>query len=108
MSLPVCPKCESEYTYEDGNLYVCPMCHYEWNDQTVDENQVVDVNGNVLVDGDSVSVIKDLKVKGSGSALKQNTTIKNIRLRAGEDENVHCKVDGFGTLFLKSEFLKKI
>lgn len=107
MSLPNCPKCEAEYTYEDGTLYVCPMCNYEWNEETLNANAIKDSNGNVLVEGDSVVVIKDLKIKGAPT-LKQSTTIKNIRLREGHDENVLCKVDGIGTLYIKSEYLKKI
>lgn len=107
MAYPNCPKCESEYTYEDGGMYVCPMCHYEWNDTILEENLIKDVNGNVLQEGDSVVVIKDLKIKGAPT-LKQNTVIKNIRLREDSEENVHCRVDGVGTLYIKSEFLKKL
>lgn len=107
MSLPNCPKCASEYTYEDGSLYVCPMCNHEWNDTVEETESIRDMNGNVLLDGDSVTVIKDLKVKGAPT-LKQGTTINNIRLREDHAENVVCKVDGFGVLYLKSEFLKKI
>jgi protein PhnA len=110
MSLPNCPQCSSEYTYEMGALLVCPMCNHEWSlsmDNPVVDG-VKDANGTLIVDGDSVVVIKDLKVKGASSALKQGSVIKNIRLREGSDENVQCKVDGFGTLFLKSEFLKKL
>lgn len=105
--IPKCPKCDSEYTYEDGNMYVCPMCQYEWNDMTLQENLIKDINGNTLNDGDSVTVIKDLKIKGAPT-LKQNTVIKNIQLREEHEENVICRVRGIGTLFLKSEFLKKI
>ena len=107
MSLPNCPNCQSDLTYMDNNLYVCPMCFHEWSDVEETVVEVKDVHGNVLNDGDSVAVIRDLKIKGAPT-LKQNTTIKNIVLRPNEDENVMCKVDGFGTLFLKSEFLKKI
>ncbi len=107
MSLPNCPKCKAEYTYEDSGLFVCPMCHHEWNENSMDESLIKDVHGNILNEGDSVVVIKDLKIKGA-STLKQNTTIKNIRLRQDFDENVLCKVDGMGTLYVKSEYLKKI
>lgn len=110
MSLPNCPQCSSEYTYEMGTLLVCPMCNHEWSAVAVEEaaEGVKDAHGSIIVEGDSVVVVKDLKVKGASNALKQGTVIKNIRLRDGSDENVQCKVDGFGTLFLKSEFLKKL
>ena len=111
MTLPNCPECNSEYTYEDGNMLVCPMCAHEWSseDTTNAEEEKVyrDANGNVLQDGDTVSVIKDLKVKGSSSTLKQGTRVKNIRLVDG-DHNIDCKIDGFGAMKLKSEFVKKI
>ena len=111
MSLPNCPKCNSEYTYEDGTILVCPMCAHEWSledTSDVEEEKVYrDANGNVLQDGDTVSVIKDLKVKGSSSTLKQGTRVKNIRLVDG-DHNIDCKIDGFGAMKLKSEFVKKI
>ena len=111
MTLPNCPECKSEYTYEDGNMLVCPMCAYEWSpeDDSGEEEEKVyrDANGNVLQDGDTVSVIKDLKVKGSSSTLKQGTRVKNIRLVDG-DHNIDCKIDGFGAMKLKSEFVKKI
>ncbi|WP_153732279.1 zinc ribbon domain-containing protein YjdM [Sporosarcina obsidiansis] len=111
-ALPNCPKCQSEYTYEDGNLLVCPECAHEWTQQSMEESEqetqiVKDANGNVLQDGDSVSVVKDLKVKGSSSALKMGTKVKNIRLVDG-DHNIDCKIDGFGAMQLKSEFVKKI
>ena len=111
MTLPNCPECKSEYTYEDGNMLVCPMCAHEWlpEDASAAEEEKVyrDANGNVLQDGDTVSVIKDLKVKGSSSTLKQGTRVKNIRLVDG-DHNIDCKIDGFGAMKLKSEFVKKI
>lgn len=110
MSLPNCIKCNSEYTYEDGNLLVCPECGYEWSAEAKDseeENLVKDANGNPLKDGDSVTIIKDLKVKGSSSVLKQGTKVKSIRLVDG-DHNIDCKIDGFGAMKLKSEFVKKI
>lgn len=109
--LPNCPKCQSEYTYEDGAMLVCPMCHHEWSPQEEAEseetNVVKDAYGNVLQDGDTVTVIKDLKVKGSSTPLKQGTKVKNIRLVDG-DHNIDCKIDGFGAMQLKSEFVKKL
>ena len=110
MSLPNCPKCNSEYTYEDGVLLVCPECAYEWEPgQEVEEDGVVaiDVNGNSLENGDTVTVIKDLKVKGAPKDIKQGTRVKNIRIVEG-DHNIDCKIDGFGAMKLKSEFVKKI
>jgi len=108
--LPNCPECNSEYTYEDGNLLVCPECAHEWTEgaeaASDDELLVKDANGNVLKDGDSVTIIKDLKVKGSSSVLKIGTKVKNIRLVDG-DHNIDCKIDGFGAMKLKSEFVKK-
>jgi len=111
-NLPNCPKCNSEYTYEDGSLFVCPECGHEWSvesgTETKEEQKIVkDANGNVLSDGDTVSVIKDLKVKGSSSVLKMGTRVKNIRLVEG-DHDIDCKIDGFGAMKLKSEFVKKI
>lgn len=111
-NLPNCPKCNSEYTYEDGGILICPECAHEWNagakSQNNDENKVVkDANGNILNDGDSVTIVKDLKVKGATSALKKGTKVKNIRLVDG-DHNIDCKIDGFGAMSLKSEFVKKI
>ncbi|MBU3145483.1 zinc ribbon domain-containing protein YjdM [Clostridium sp. CF012] len=111
-NLPNCPKCNSEYTYEDRSLFVCPECAHEWNleletENSEEKNIVKDANGNVLKNGDSVTVIKDLKVKGSSSAIKIGTKVKNIRLVDG-DHNIDCKIDGFGAMELKSEFVKKI
>ena len=109
-NLPNCPKCQSEYTYEDGTLYICPECAHEWTAESeISEEQKVvkDANGNVLKDGDTVSVIKDLKVKGSSSVIKIGTKVKNIRLVEG-DHDIDCKIDGFGAMQLKSEFVKKI
>ena len=111
-NLPNCPKCHSEYTCEDGSLFVCPECGHEWSvesgTETKEEQKIVkDANGNVLSDGDTVSVIKDLKVKGSSSVLKMSTRVKNIRLVEG-DHDIDCKIDGFGAMKLKSEFVKKI
>jgi protein PhnA len=110
--LPKCPKCNSEYTYEDGSLLVCPECAHEWTLELVTEDSennktVKDANGNVLNDGDSVTVIKDLKVKGSSSSVKIGTKVKNIRLVDG-DHDIDCYIDGFGAMKLKSEFVKKI
>lgn len=109
-SLPNCPKCNSEYTYEDGNLLVCPECAHEWTANSVesnDEEKVIrDANGNILVDGDTVTIIKDLKVKGSSSVIKIGTKVKNIRLIDG-DHDIDCKIDGFGGMKLKSQFVKK-
>ena len=109
--LPRCPECNSEYAYENGELLACPECAHEWlpdaTPSTADEGLVVkDANGNLLVNGDSVIVIKDLKVKGSASALKKGTKVKSIRLVDG-DHNLDCKIDGFGAMALKSEFVKK-
>ena len=110
-SLPNCPECQSEYTYEDGSLLVCPECGHAWsvesNEETNEQNVIKDSNGNILNDGDTITVIKDLKVKGSSSALKMGTRVKNIRLVDG-DHNIDCKIDGFGPMKLKSEFVKKI
>lgn len=112
LDLPKCPKCNSEYTYEDGNIFICPECAHEWNlaseNQNTDDKLIVkDSNGNILNDGDSVTIIKDLKVKGSSSALKKGTKVKNIKLVEG-DHNIDCKIDGFGAMQLKSEFVKKL
>ncbi|MDF2947787.1 MAG: phnA family protein [Bacillales bacterium] len=109
INLPNCPKCNSGYTYEDGTNFVCPECGNEWTlDSTIEETKVVkDSNGNILNDGDSVTVIKDLKVKGSSSVLKMGTKVKSIRLVEG-DHDIDCKIDGFGAMKLKSEFVKKI
>ncbi|MBB3152814.1 protein PhnA [Paenibacillus endophyticus] len=109
--LPKCPKCQSEYTYEDGNMLICPECGHEWtlsSDSAASDDQkiVKDANGNVLTDGDTVTVIKDLKVKGSSSVLKIGTKVRNIRLVDG-DHDIDCKIDGFGAMKLKSEFVKK-
>lgn len=109
--LPNCPKCNSEYVYEDGLLLVCPECAYEWNSAEVveedDRIRAIDANGNQLADGDTVTLIKDLKVKGAPKDLKQGTRVKNIRIVEG-DHNIDCKIDGFGAMKLKSEFVKKI
>lgn len=107
--LPNCPKCNSEYSYEDGNLYICPECAHEWSqlaEEGSDEPVIKDSVGNVLCDGDTVTVIKDLKVKGSSSVVKVGTKVKNIRL-VGGDHDIDCKVGGIGAMKLKSEFVKK-
>lgn len=108
--LPSCPKCASTYTYEDNALYICPECAYEWSIETATETKqtsiVKDAHGNVLQDGDSITVIKDLKVKGSSLIVKVGTKAKNIRLIEG-DHNIDCKIDGIGAMQLKSEFVKK-
>ena len=109
-TLPACPKCQSVYTYEDGALFVCPECGHEWSanaSETNEEKQVRDSAGNVLQDGDTVTVIKDLKVKGSSSVVKIGTKVKNIRLVDG-DHDIDCKIDGFGAMSLKSEFVRKV
>ncbi len=109
--LPNCPECSSTYTYEDGLNYVCPECGHEWSkDAPASEDDdalvVKDSNGNLLADGDSITVIKDLKVKGTSSVVKVGTKVKNIRLVEG-DHDIDCKVDGIGPMKLKSEFVKK-
>jgi protein PhnA len=109
-NLPACPQCSSAYTYADRNMYVCPECAHEWAQQTASETdtaQVVrDSVGNVLSDGDTVTVIKDLKVKGSSSVVKVGTKVKNIRLVDG-DHDIDCKIDGIGAMQLKSQFVKR-
>jgi len=110
-NLPNCLKCDSVYTYEDGIMYVCPECGHEWVKDAVagstdDENVVCDANGNPLKDGDTVTVIKGLKVKGSSVVVKVGTKVKNIRLVDG-DHNIDCKIDGIGAMKLKSAFVKK-
>ena len=110
--LPGCEKCGSKYTYEDGPLYVCPECGHEWSKEaspvaTNDEKAIVDANGNPLQDGDTITVLKNLKVKGSSLIVKVGTKVKNIRLVDG-DHNIDCKIDGIGAMKLKSEFVKKV
>ncbi|MFQ6372139.1 zinc ribbon domain-containing protein YjdM [Shewanella sp. YIC-542] len=110
-SLPPCPKCNSEYTYEDGVMLVCPECGHEWSlnaeEHVEEEASVKDANGAVLNDGDTVTVIKDLKIKGSSLVVKVGTKVKNIRLVDG-DHNIDCKIAGIGAMQLKSEFVKKV
>ena len=116
MSLPNCPNCDSDLTYEDGALLVCPMCAHEWtaaeSDDTTtaaEDNVIRDAVGNELQDGDAVTVIKDLKVKGSSTPLKVGTKVKSIRLLhdAPDDHDIDCKIDGFGQMKLKSSVVKK-
>jgi protein PhnA len=112
-----CPKCDSENVYSDGNLWICPECSNEWTAfeknneveaQPIEDNLVRDANGNVLNDGDSVTVIKELKIKGSTSSVKVGTKVKNIRLTdAGDGHDIACKIDGIGAINLKSEFVRK-
>ncbi len=109
-NLPQCPTCSSEYTYEDGELYVCPECAHEWPkvpaENPAADTVVCDAFGTELRDGDSLTVIKDLKVKGSSLVVKVGTKVKNIRIVAG-DHDIDCKIDGIGAMQLKSEFVKK-
>ena len=114
--LPPCPQCNSEYTYEMGALLVCPECAHEWSPAEAEESNVEDAVavikdsvGNVLADGDTVTVVKDLKVKGSSSSIKVGTKVRNIRLVNGADgHDIDCKVDGFGQMYLKSSVVKKV
>jgi protein PhnA len=108
---PKCPKCSYEYSYEDRGMFVCPECAHEWKAEATqmegtEEPSVRDAYGNVLRDGDSVTLVKPLKVKGSSAVLKAGTKVKNIRLVEG-DHNIDCKVEGIGAMQLKSEFVKK-
>lgn len=112
LTVPKCPKCNSEYTYEDNGMLICPECSHEWskeveNDKAANKKIFKDANGNILNNGDSVALIKDLKVKGSSSTIKAGTKVKNIQL-VDEDHDIDCKIDGFGKMGLKSEFVKKI
>ena len=113
--IPICPICDSKYTYEDGHLIICPECSYEWIpvseseeiEELKDEKIYRDAHGAQLKDGDSVTVVKDLKIKGSSEVIKRGTNIKDIKLKDG-DHDVDCRVPGIGNMELKSEFLKKI
>ncbi len=113
IDLPRCPECASEYTYQSGILLICPECAHEWGvedvtvTETGDVNAIHDANGNALADGDTVTVIKDLKVKGSSLVVKVGTKVKNIRL-VGGDHDIDCKIDGIGAMKLKSAFVKKV
>lgn len=111
--LPNCPECDSEYAYENGHLFACPDCGHEWSPSgtptptdTGNDSVIKDSNGNPLADGDTITLIKDLKVKGAQGDLKAGTKVKNIRLCDG-DHNIDCKIPGFGAMKLKSEFVKK-
>lgn len=110
-TLPQCPKCNSEYTYEDGVHFICPECAHEWTEdeltESTDSPVIKDAHGNVLQDGDIITVIKDLNVKGSSLVVKVGTKVKNIRLVAG-DHDIDCKIDGIGAMKLKSQFVKKV
>ncbi len=112
--LPPCPKCGSAFVYEDGPLLICPECAHEWTIAGApaaaddDAETIRDANGNVLADGDTVTVIKDLKIKGSSQAVKVGTKVKNIRLVPGGDHNIDCRIDGIGQMSLKSEFVRKV
>lgn len=110
-SLPPCPKCSSQLTYEDQALLICPECGHEWSRvaaAAADEASVIrDANGNALQDGDTITVIKDLKVKGSSQVVKVGTKVKNIRL-VGGDHDIDCRIDGIGAMKLKSEFVRKV
>ena len=112
-TLPSCPKCNSEYTYEDGAMLICPECAHEWSataaaDASADDDKVIkDSVGNVLQDGDTITVIKDLKGKGSSPVVKVGTKVKGIRLCDG-DHDIDCKIDGIGAMKLKSEFVRKV
>jgi protein PhnA len=110
--LPACPLCNSVFTYEDGSNFICPECAHEWpivaTAENVEQVRITkDSVGNILADGDSVTVIKNLKVKGSSAVVKVGTKVKNIRLVEG-DHDIDCKIDGIGAMSLKSEFVKKI
>ena len=110
---PECPQCQSPYVYEDGVLYICPECGHEWpqadasSEESASEGVITDANGTPLQDGDTVTVIKDLKVKGSSSVVKVGTKVKNIRLVSG-DHDIDCRIPGIGSMGLKSQFVKKV
>ena len=112
-----CPKCESANIYQDGNMWICPDCSNEWiplaagekKEEKIADDSVRDANGAILLNGDSVIVIKDLKIKGSSSSIKSGTKVRNIRLSDGGDgHNIAAKIDGLGSINLKSEFVKKV
>ena len=112
-NLPNCPQCNCEYTYEMGAMLVCPECAHEWSNEPEDsgelEKVVKDASGNVLADGDTVTIVKDLKVKGSSTSVKVGTKVKNIRLISPVDgHDIDAKVDGFGSMYLKSSIVKKV
>lgn len=109
---PACPKCGSEYTYQDGNIFICPECAHEWSiDNVITEDTTIkDSNGNPLSDGDTVTIIQDLKVKGASNPIKRGTKVKNIRLVDDpvDGHDIDCKIDGFGAMTIKSIYVKKI
>ncbi len=112
-TLPKCTKCGCEHTYEEGDIYICPECFFEWSkfetplEKDVDDEVVKDANGIILADGDTIVVIKDLKVKGSSLVVKVGTKVKNIRI-VGGDHGIDCKISNIGAMKLKSEFVKKV
>ncbi len=110
-SFPKCPQCSSAFTYKDGSNFVCPECAHEWPQAAVaatEQTRVYkDAFGNVLMDGDTITVIKDLKIKGSSLVVKVGTKVKNIRL-TDADHDIDCKIDGIGAMQLKTEFVKKV
>lgn len=111
-NFPPCPQCQSEYTYADGTMLICPECAHEWSQDAIadsieQERVVRDAHGNVLNDGDTVTVIKDLKIKGSSSVVKVGTKVKIIRLVDG-DHDIDCRIEGIGAMGLKSEFVRKV
>jgi protein PhnA len=112
--LPPCPVCKSPYTYEMDNKLVCPECAHEWVPEVqasegvaAEDERILDANGIELANGDNVVVIKDLPVKGFAKSIKSGTKVRNIRLRPGSDHNIDCKIDDFGSMALKSEFVRK-
>lgn len=111
VNLPACPACHEDLTYQDGDMLVCPMCSHEWSVHDSQDNTPIikDAVGNILADGDAVTVIKDLKVKGSSTPIKVGTKVKSIRLiyDAPDDHDIDCKIDGFGAMKLKSSVVKK-
>lgn len=106
--LPNCPKCNSEYVYEDGHLMICPECGYEWTASSEEAQIVRDANGNQLAEGDSITIMKDLKVKGGSGPLKRGTKIKNIKFIDDGIHNLEAYIPGFGGILIKSEFVKKL
>lgn len=109
-TLPYCPQCHSKYTYRDGELLICPECSHEWAQNEIAKpteiHVVKDAHGNTLHDGDTITIIKDLPIKGSSLVIKVGTKVKNIKLVEG-DHNIDCKIDGIGAMKLKSQFVKK-
>jgi protein PhnA len=113
---PACPQCKAEFSYADGNMWMCPSCGHEWAQfqseiplsNSEGDDRICDANGNILADGDSVTVIKELKIKGASSVVKVGTKVKNIRLvDAGDGHDIACKIDGIGAINLKSEYVRK-